>query len=101
MLTNYEHCLRQVDYKKCKIIADKYNLSSTYQQPGPAGAQAVPRTYPTPGHRCLAEIQDLLGEMAANVRIVNTIGKDKENFCLGVRSLIYDHESTFMCPIDK
>lgn len=47
MLDRYERCLRGVTYEKCEVIAQKYKMSKTYQQPGPAGAQRGARTYAT------------------------------------------------------
>jgi len=88
MLARYELCLRAVTYKRCEFIAQRDKLSATYQQPGPAGAYRGPRTYSTPAARCLAEIQDLIAEMRANVMVIKIAAKDKEKACAGIRSII-------------
>jgi hypothetical protein len=95
MLAQYELCLSGVTYKKCEFVAQRDKLSATYQQPGPAGAYRGPRTYSTPAARCLAEIQDLIAEMRANVTVIKIAAKDKETACLGIRSIIINNSKSF------
>ncbi len=100
MLRKYEQCLRGVTLKKCAVFAKKHNLSKTYQQPGPAGEAVGPRTYASPAHACLAEVQDLIAEMRVNVQIMNkvTSGRTREEACRGLQSIISHNTKSYCGP---
>jgi hypothetical protein len=98
MLSRYERCLRNVTLDQCATIARRYHLSATYQQPGPAGEARGPRTYSSPAHACLAEVQDLIGEMRLNVQVVDrlTSGSGREQACRSLQSIV-SNNSKFYC----
>ena len=82
VLARYDTCLKSVTAARCAAIAKQRHMSSTYQQPGPAGAARGPRTFSTPAEACMAEMADLRAEMDLNIKLMKTMRAEAQ--CAGV-----------------